>query len=232
MEEMRQRIADTVAKSNEQNKRINELLGEIADSVKPTVSFERFTDRARKALQLANQEALRHENEWLGTEHLLVGILREGGGVAVNVLRNLDINPTEVLLAAEKAVVRGVASVPMGRLPRTPRCDRVLLRAVIASSEMGHNYVGTEHLLLGLIATSGGPGHEVLNSFSLTFDKVRGAIAEILGGSEHWLVTFGHKNPELDGTLKPLVTAFLAFEQCIGTDDPEEDEDTPIIVEG
>src|ERR1700733_10119929 len=113
--------------------------------------YERFTDRARKVMQLANQEAQRFNHEYIGTEHLLLGLIKEGSGVAANVLHNLDIDLRKIRLEIEKIVQSGPDMVTMGKLPQTPRAKKAIEYAVQEAMGLDHNYVGTEHILLGLL---------------------------------------------------------------------------------
>ena len=113
--------------------------------------FDRFTDRARRVMGLARQEAQRFNHEYIGTEHILLGLIQEGSGVAANVLRNLDIDLDKIRREVEKIVQSGPSMVTMGQLPFTPRAKKVLELSVEEASNLGHNYIGTEHLLLGLI---------------------------------------------------------------------------------
>src|SRR3712207_137257 len=112
--------------------------------------FERFTDRARKVMALANQEAQRFNHEYIGTEHILLGLVKEGSGVAADVLRRFGVNPQTVRLEVEKIVQTGPGGdqVVLGRLPHTPRAKKVIELAVDEAQGLNHNYVGTEHLLL------------------------------------------------------------------------------------
>ena len=129
--------------------------------------FERFTDRARKVMALANQEAQRFNHEYIGTEHILLGLVKEGSGVGANVLKNLDVDLRKVRLEVEKLVHSGPDMVTMGKLPQTPRAKKVIEYAIEEARNLNHNYVGTEHLLLGLLRPSAGeirvlghrPGH-------------------------------------------------------------------------
>src|SRR2546427_10552442 len=107
--------------------------------------YERFTDRARKVMQLANQEAQRFNHEYIGTEHILLGIVKEGAGVAAKVLKNLGVDLTKIRNEVENIVQAGPAMVTMGRLPQTPRAKKVIELANEESQALGHNYVGTEH---------------------------------------------------------------------------------------
>src|SRR6266852_2364180 len=119
--------------------------------------FERFTDRARKVMALANQEAQRFNHEYIGTEHILLGLVKEGSGVGANVLKNLDVDLRKVRLEVEKLVKSGPEMMQMGKLPQTPRAKKVIEYAIEEARNLQHNYVGTEHLLLGLLR------EEVLN---------------------------------------------------------------------
>src|SRR5436305_1118775 len=133
--------------------------------------YERFTDRARKVMQLANQEALRFNHEYIGTEHILLGLIKEGSGVAANVLKNLDIDLAKVRREVEKIVLAGPGPVTIGRLPQTPRAKKVTEYAVEEARDLNHNYVGTEHLLLGLLREEEGVASQVLMNLGLRLDK-------------------------------------------------------------
>src|SRR6266571_7943957 len=111
--------------------------------------YERFTDRARKVMQLANQEAQRFNHEYIGTEHILLGLVKEGSGVAANVLKNLDIGLHKIRLDLERILQSGPDPVMTGKL--TPRARKVIEYSIEESRNLSHNYVGTEHLLLGLL---------------------------------------------------------------------------------
>src|SRR5712692_4422512 len=124
--------------------------------------YERFTDRARKVVQLANQEAQRLNHEYIGTEHILLGLIKEGSGVAANVLKNLDIDLQKVRKEIEKIVLSGPDTVKMGKLPQTPRAKKVVEHAIEEARNFNHNYVGTEHLLLGLVREGEGVAAQVL----------------------------------------------------------------------
>src|SRR5678815_2490452 len=113
--------------------------------------FERFTDRARKVMALANQEAQRFNHEYIGTEHILLGIVKEGTGVGANVLKNLDLDLRKVRLEIEKRLQPAESAPGVGRAPQTPRAKKVIEHAIEEARGLGHTYVGTEHLLLGLI---------------------------------------------------------------------------------
>jgi len=149
------------------------------------MAFERFTDRARKVMQLANQEAQRFNHEYVGTEHILLGLIKEGSGVAANVLRNLDVDLKKIRLEVEKLVQTGPDMVTMGRLPLTPRARKVIEYATEEARNLNHNYIGTEHLLLGLLREQEGVAAQVLMNLGLKLEEVREEVLNLLGhGSE------------------------------------------------
>jgi ATP-dependent Clp protease ATP-binding subunit ClpC len=146
--------------------------------------YERFTDRARKVMQLANQEAQRFNHEYIGTEHILLGLVKEGSGVAANVLKNLDIDLRKIRLEVEKIVQHhgtGGEQVVMGRLPHTPRAKKVIDYSVEEARNLNHNYVGTEHLLLGLLREQEGVAAQVLMNLGLKLEDVREEVLNLLG---------------------------------------------------
>src|SRR5579872_4648350 len=143
--------------------------------------FERFTDRARKVMALANQEAQRFNHEYIGTEHILLGLVKEGSGVGANVLKNLDVDLRKVRLEVEKLVKSGPDMVTMGKLPQTPRAKKVIEYAIEEARNLNHNYVGTEHLLLGLLREHDGVAAQVLMNLSLKLEEVREEVLNLLG---------------------------------------------------
>jgi ATP-dependent Clp protease ATP-binding subunit ClpC len=145
--------------------------------------YERFTDRARKVMQLANQEAQRFNHEYIGTEHILLGLVKEGSGVAANVLKNLDIDLRKIRLEVEKIVQTGPGGeqVVMGKLPHTPRAKKVIEYSVEEARNLNHNYVGTEHLLLGLLREQEGVAAQVLMNLGLKLEDVREEVLNLLG---------------------------------------------------
>jgi ATP-dependent Clp protease ATP-binding subunit ClpC len=143
--------------------------------------FERFTDRARKVMALANQEAQRFNHEYIGTEHILLGLVKEGSGVGANVLKNLDVDLRKVRLEVEKLVKAGPEMVTMGKLPQTPRAKKVIEYAIEEARNLNHNYVGTEHLLLGLLREHDGVAAQVLMNLNLKLEEVREEVLNLLG---------------------------------------------------
>jgi ATP-dependent Clp protease ATP-binding subunit ClpC len=143
--------------------------------------FDKFTDRARKVIALARQEAERLNNDYIGTEHVLMGLIKEGSGVASNILENLSIDPDKVLYEIEKIVQPGTNMVTMGQLPFTPRTKKMLEYSLEEMRNLGHNYIGTEHLLLGLIRENDSEAAQVMISMGIELDKVRREVLKILG---------------------------------------------------
>src|SRR6187200_488356 len=145
--------------------------------------YERFTDRARKVMQLANQEAQRFNHEYIGTEHILLGLVKEGSGVAANVLKNLDVDLRKIRLEVEKIVQTGPGGdqVVLGKLPHTPRAKKVIEYSVEEARNLNHNYVGTEHLLLGLLREHEGVAAQVLMNLGLKLEEVREEVLNLLG---------------------------------------------------
>ncbi|MFN4241893.1 MAG: ATP-dependent Clp protease ATP-binding subunit [Tepidisphaerales bacterium] len=160
--------------------------------------FERFTDRARKVMALANQEAQRFNHEYIGTEHILLGLVKEGSGVGANVLKNLDVDLRRVRIEVEKLVKSGPDMVTMGKLPQTPRAKKVIEYSIEEARNLNHNYVGTEHLLLGLLREHDGVAAQVLMNLGLKLDEVREEVLNLLGaGGEN------EETPTADKTGTP-----------------------------
>jgi len=143
--------------------------------------FDRFTDRAKKVMNLARQEAQRFNHEYLGTEHVLLGLVQEGSGVAANVLKNMGVDLARIRAEVEKLVKSGPSMVTMGQLPFTPRAKKVLELSMEEAHNLGHNYIGTEHLLLGLIKENEGIAAKVLTNLGVKLEDVREEVLEFLG---------------------------------------------------
>ncbi|CCO07762.1 ATP-dependent Clp protease ATP-binding subunit [Desulforamulus hydrothermalis] len=144
--------------------------------------FQRFTERAQKVLVLAQEEARRLKYPYIGTEHILLGLIREGEGIAAKVLAQLNISADKVRTAVEQMVETGNQTVPAD-IPPTPRAKRVLELAVEESRRLGHNYVGTEHLLLGLLREGEGVAAQVLTGLGADLERVRQLVTNMLGGT-------------------------------------------------
>ncbi|NNG15460.1 MAG: ATP-dependent Clp protease ATP-binding subunit, partial [Gemmatimonadales bacterium] len=140
-----------------------------------------FTDRVRKVLAMAREEAIRLQHDYVGTEHILLGLIREGEGVAAAVLMNLNVDLDQVQERTEEQVRKGKAGATMGELPYTSRAKKVLEFAVAEAREMSHSYVGTEHLLLGLLREEKGVAAQVLESLGVTLEQARDQTLKLLG---------------------------------------------------
>ncbi len=141
-----------------------------------------FTERVRKTLAMAREEAFRLKHEYVGTEHILLGLTREGEGVAAAVLQNLQVDLDDVVEEIERLVKKGISTQFTGPdLPYTTRAKKVLECAMNEASELGHSYVGTEHLLLGLIREDRGIAAQVLTKFGAGLDAVRSETLRLLG---------------------------------------------------
>ncbi len=140
-----------------------------------------FTDRVRKVLAMSRDEAIRLQHDYVGTEHILLGLIREGEGVAAAVLTNLNADLDQLHERVEESVKRGKATIALGELPYTSRAKKVLEFAMAEARELNHSYVGTEHLLLGLLREEKGVAAQVLNSMGITLEEARAETLKVLG---------------------------------------------------
>ena len=145
--------------------------------------FDRFTERARRVVTLARQEAGRLNHDYIGTEHLLLGLIKMGEGLAVDILQSLGLSLEAVRLEVEKILKGGPSTLTMGDIPFTPRTKKVLELSMDEARQLGHNYIGTEHLLLGLIREKEGVAARVLDNMGVDLDKARQKAVELLGGA-------------------------------------------------
>jgi ATP-dependent Clp protease ATP-binding subunit ClpC len=159
--------------------------------------FERFTDRARRSVVLAQEEARMLNHNQIGTEHLLLGLVHEHDGVAGKTLTSLEISLEDVRREVEAIIGQGRA-VPVGHIPFTPRAKKVLELSLREALQLGHNYIGTEHILLGLIREGEGVAAQVLQKLGADPNRVRQTViqllgpatAEAVGGAEYADVTY------------------------------------------
>lgn len=145
--------------------------------------FDRFTERARKVIILAKEEAKRFNHDYIGTEHILLGLIKEGESVAAAVLQNLGLSLDTIRLEIEKLVQFGPSTVVSGDIPFTPKAKKVIELAMDEARRLGHNYIGTEHLLLGLIKEGEGVASHVLTNVGLDLNKVRSEVIKLLGSA-------------------------------------------------
>ena len=142
--------------------------------------FDKFTERARRVLSLAQEEAQRFQHNYIGTEHLLLGLVREDEGVAAKVLHDLGVDLQKVRSSVEDIIGRG-GRIVLGEIGLTPRAKQVIELAVDEARRMNHHYIGTEHLLLGLIREGEGIAAGVLKSQGVTLEKARWQTIRLLG---------------------------------------------------
>ncbi|HLS44246.1 MAG TPA: Clp protease N-terminal domain-containing protein, partial [Ornithinicoccus sp.] len=143
--------------------------------------FERFTDRARRVVVLAQEEARMLNHNYIGTEHILLGLIHEGEGVAAKALETLDISLDAVREQVQEIIGQGQQS-PTGHIPFTPRAKKVLELSLREGLQLGHNYIGTEHILLGLIREGEGVAAQVLIKLGADLNRVRQQVIQLLSG--------------------------------------------------
>jgi ATP-dependent Clp protease ATP-binding subunit ClpA len=156
--------------------------------------FERFTDRARRVVVLAQEEARLLNHNYIGTEHLLLGLIHEGEGVAAMALGQLNLSLDAVRVRVEEAIGEGQAP-PMGHIPFTPRAKKVLELSLREAQQLHHNYIGTEHILLGLIREGEGVAAQVLQELGADLSRVRQQVVQLLSGA----TAFGEVTAEVVG---------------------------------
>ncbi len=171
--------------------------------------FERFTDRTRKVMALANQEAQRFNHEYIGTEHILLGLIKEGSGIGVTVLKNLGVDIETLRSEVERLLKRGPDRVTMGKLPQTSRAKKVIEYAIEEMRKMEKQLnrrldVGTEHILLGLLGEDEGMAAQALMNFGLQIEQVRGEVLGLEGKKEP-VMEREPRTWEGKGKKKPLI---------------------------
>ncbi|MGA8487395.1 MAG: Clp protease N-terminal domain-containing protein [Gaiella sp.] len=169
--------------------------------------FERFTERARQVVVLAQDESRRLGYPYIGTEHILLGLLREEEGIAARVLEGLDITVEEVRAQVARILDQG-DEVTTGQIPFTPRAKKVLELALRESLALGSNYIGTEHILLGLVRENEGVATRILLDFDADAEKIRNEIIRMLPGSG--LLQQAPPGPDVELTSPPLAPEVLA----------------------
>ena len=188
--------------------------------------FKRFTERARRVIILAREEAELYRHEYLGTEHILQGVIKDGGGIAVAIVQKSGVDLTQLKKELEKNLPRSSNSLIIGDIPFTSRAKKVLEFAVEEARALSHNYIGTEHLLLGLLKEKEGVACRVLNSFGMFFDDVREKIVEMFKeptesnrevGKTPTLDEFSRDLTQMaiDGKLDPVIGRAKEIERVI-----------------
>jgi ATP-dependent Clp protease ATP-binding subunit ClpC len=135
-------------------------------------------------MALANQEAQRFNHEYIGTEHILLGLVKEGSGVGATVLKNVSVDTKSLRREVEKRIGKGRDMVSMGKLPQTPRAKKIVEYAIDESKSLNHNYVGTEHILLGLLREEEGTAAQILTSLGLKLEDIRYEVLSLLEAVE------------------------------------------------
>src|SRR4029450_1438854 len=153
----------------------------IARTGKAVPMFERFTDRARRVVVLAQEEARHLDHNYIGTEHILLGLIHEGEGVAAQALESLEISLESVRSQVREIIGQG-ESPPSGHIPFTPRAKKVLELSLREALALGHNYIGTEHILLGLIREGEGVAAQVLINLGAGLERTRQQVVQLLAG--------------------------------------------------
>jgi len=175
--------------------------------------FERFTDRARRVVVLAQEESRMLNHNYIGTEHILLGLVHEGGGVAAEALTAMGIGLDAVREQVEEIIGQGQAA-PAGHIPFTPRAKKVLELSLREALQLGHNYIGTEHILLGLVREGEGVAAQVLQKLGGDLNRVRQAVIRGLGekgqGPSAGLREEGEAEAALPGPRCPRCDADLA----------------------
>ena len=170
-----------------------------------------FSNRVNDVIRLSREEALRLGHDYIGTEHILLGLLKEGKGVAAAVLKSLDLSLNKIRLEMEKLVKPGPPTKIEGDIPFTSRAKKVIELAMEEARSLGHNYIGTEHLLLGLIAEGEGVAFQVLLNLGLDLDKVRKEVMRLLGSATPGFTGFIPKDPKVKAITKTKTPALDAF---------------------
>src|SRR5712691_4969110 len=143
--------------------------------------FDRFNDRAKRVLALAQDEAIRFNHNYIGTEHLLLGLVREGEGVAARVLDSLGVELSKARTAVEFIVGRGDSTTSPSEITLSPRTKTVIALGIDEARKLGHSHVGTEHLLLGLVREGQSVGAGVIESLGVSLEQIRHRVIEVLG---------------------------------------------------
>ena len=206
--------------------------------------YEKFTDRARKVMKCANEEAIRFNHEYIGTEHILLGLVKEGTGTGAQVLKQLDIDLRRIRLEVEKLVQSGPEKVVMDKLPQTPRAKRAIEYCMEEAQNLNHDHVGTEHILLGLLHDEESVAYAVLSNLGLEVEAVREEvlIAQVVGRSDagqqgqEQASTSSESTEQREKSATPALDSFgvswtqRAAQQCWGLQGYHDDVMSDIIV--
>jgi ATP-dependent Clp protease ATP-binding subunit ClpC len=183
--------------------------------------FERFTDRARRVVVLAQEEARMLNHSYIGSEHILLGLIQESDGVAARALESLGISPDNVRQQVEEVIGRG-QHAPTGHIPFTPRAKKVLELSLREALQLGHTYIGTEHILLGLIRESDGVAAQILVGLGMDLDRAREQVILVLTGrGAEGSTPTGGDVEDLRKRLASFAARLAAIERRLGEMTPE-----------
>jgi ATP-dependent Clp protease ATP-binding subunit ClpC len=183
--------------------------------------FERFTDRARRVIVMAQDEARRLDHNYIGTEHILLGLLNEGAGVAARALESLGISLDVVRQQVEEIIGRGRGPSPSGHIPFTPRAKKVLELSLSEAMHLGHTYIGTEHILLGLIREGEGVAAQVLVDLGVDLNRARLQVIALVTGRASGLGEAPTVGDELRDRLASIAGRLAVIERTLGEATPE-----------
>jgi ATP-dependent Clp protease ATP-binding subunit ClpA len=186
--------------------------------------FERFTDRARRVVVLAQEEARMLNHNYIGTEHILLGLIREGEGLAAKALESLGISLDAVRQQVEEIIGQG-QEAPSGHIPFTPRAKKVLELSLRESLQLGHNYIGTEHILLGLIREGDGVATQILVRLGADLNRVRHQVIELIASRP---LREGAPGTEVQARLDVVEIRLAVLEHQVGTGPDTSDLDEQI----
>ena len=178
--------------------------------------FERFTDRARRVVVLAQDEARGLNHNWIGTEHLLLAVIREGHGVGAKALESMQISLDAARQQVESLIGRGQNPVGDGHIPFTPRAKKVLELSLREALQLGHDYIGTEHILLGLIREGDGVAAQVLVSLGCDLNRARQQVIQLLHGYQGRQSTLSTIGDELGDRLASMAARLAVIERRLG----------------
>lgn len=173
--------------------------------------YERFTDRARKVMQIANQKAQGLNHEYIGTEHIVLAFVADPGSGAAALLTSQNVTLEAVRLAVQRRVQSGPEMVTMGKLPHTPRAKKVIEYAMNASRGLNHNYVGTEHLLLGTLKEEEGCGFLALKELGITYDATLERFIEVLQAQKGESVEFSSVHEDVSSAERKLGASIIGM---------------------
>ena len=178
--------------------------------------FERFTDRARRVVVFAQEEARGLNHNWIGTEHLLLAVIREGQGVGAKALESMQVSLDAARQQVESIIGRGQEPVSDGHIPFTPRAKKVLELSLREALQLGHDYIGTEHILLGLIREGDGVAGQVLVNLGCDLNRTRQQVIRLLHGHQGRQAALSTIGEDLGDRLASMAARLAVIERRLG----------------